>query len=126
MNRRQFIRLTSVATLAISSGACATGSEYNAHSLAQPELLTTLGAGPVRAIGSRYREVTPSERDVDALRAAIVGSRPLRARFVPGSGPAVGTLVHDDFEHGRTVILDGWILSVTEARQCALFSLLGA
>jgi hypothetical protein len=35
-------------------------------------------------------------------------------------------LVRGDFAHGRTVIVDGWILSVTEARQCALFSLLAA
>ena len=32
-------------------------------------------------------------------------------------------LVHDDFDDGRTVVVDGWILSATEARQCALYSL---
>ena len=31
--------------------------------------------------------------------------------------------VHSDFEGGNTVIVSGWVLSVTEARQCALFSL---
>jgi hypothetical protein len=32
--------------------------------------------------------------------------------------------VQADFDQGRTVMLRGWILSQTEARQCALFSLL--
>jgi hypothetical protein len=33
-------------------------------------------------------------------------------------------LIQRDFAEGRTVLLDGWVLSVTEARQCALYSLL--
>ena len=28
-----------------------------------------------------------------------------------------------DFEAGRTVLVSGWVLSQTEARQCALYSL---
>jgi hypothetical protein len=31
--------------------------------------------------------------------------------------------IRDDFTAGRTVVVDGWVLSVTEARQAALFSL---
>lgn len=31
--------------------------------------------------------------------------------------------VQADFENGETVVVRGWILSRTEARQCALFSL---
>jgi len=30
--------------------------------------------------------------------------------------------IKNDFETGNTVIVDGWILSRTEARQCALLS----
>jgi len=38
----------------------------------------------------------------------------------------VNEQVQLDFARGRTVMLNGWVLSVTEARQCALFSLLPA
>jgi hypothetical protein len=31
--------------------------------------------------------------------------------------------IKNDFITGNMVMVDGWILSVTEARQCALFSL---
>jgi hypothetical protein len=34
--------------------------------------------------------------------------------------------VRDDFASGRTVVVDGWVLSAIEARQCALFSLASA
>jgi hypothetical protein len=60
-----------------------------------------------------------------ALRDAILASRPLRSRL-GGSGSSLDGLVRYDFAHGRTVVVDGWVLSVTEARQCALFSLLSA
>jgi hypothetical protein len=30
--------------------------------------------------------------------------------------------VRADFAEGHTVIVDGWLLSTTEARQCALYS----
>src|SRR5438094_10293475 len=33
-------------------------------------------------------------------------------------------LVEQDFAIGRTMVLQGWVVSVTEARQSALFSLL--
>jgi hypothetical protein len=32
-------------------------------------------------------------------------------------------MIRDDFAAGRTVLVDGWVLSVTEARQAALYSL---
>jgi hypothetical protein len=50
----------------------------------------------------------------------------MRARLLPASSPPISSVIHDDFEKGRTVVLNGWILSLTEARQCALFSLVTA
>ena len=32
-------------------------------------------------------------------------------------------LVSADFRENRTIMIDGWMLSITEARQCALYSL---
>jgi hypothetical protein len=34
--------------------------------------------------------------------------------------------VEQDFKTGKTVTAGGWVLSVTEARQCALYSILNA
>ena len=114
MDRRQFLRITAAGAVTGLSvrviGVGARGADDRTlRALAYPELLAVLGAERVRAIGVGYREATPAECDADALRAAI--------------DPAA--LVARDFADERTVLVDGWVLSVTEARQCALFSLLG-
>lgn len=114
MDRRQFLRVTAVgAATGLSVPVIGVGArgadDRTLRALAYPDLLGVLGAERVHAIGVRYREATPAERDADALRAAI--------------DPAA--LVARDFADSRTVLVDGWVLSITEARQCALFSLLG-
>lgn len=122
MHRRQFIETAVVGALALGlPGASSLAAPVpDLHALARPGLLTMLGEAPVRAIGRRYREGFPEASDAAALRTAIL---------VHGeSGPAhpgwLQQQIHDDFAAGRTVLLDGWMLSITEARQCALFSLL--
>jgi large subunit ribosomal protein L4 len=58
-----------------------------------------------------------------ALRAALSDtSRPK----IPGFHASVDDKIRDDFAAGRTVLIDGWVLSLTEARQSALFSLTNA
>jgi hypothetical protein len=125
LDRRRFLGVAATLAAATASTACGTSITASAE-LARPELLGALGASRVRALGARYREMTPAERDADSLRSAIVRSMPWSARM-PWSGAAsTADLVHQDFEAGRTVTVLGWILSATEARQCALFSLLPA
>ena len=80
-----------------------------------------LGPERVRQLGAHYRAARPSEGSADALRTAISNGHRIR---IPLLG--IGSLddqVRDDFAAGRTVRVDGWVLSVTEARQAALFSL---
>lgn len=72
-----------------------------------------LGADRVREIGTRYRAATPRENSTDSLRAALARS----------PGGSIDEQIHNDFEAGRTVLVDGWLLSITEARRAALFSL---
>jgi hypothetical protein len=67
-----------------------------------------------------------AERDARSLEGAIRRSLPWSARLSGSIVSHTSSLVHDDFDAGRTVVLLGWILSATEARQCALFSLLPA
>ena len=126
MHRRQFLRVAAAVPVAgVLASACAPGAGYDDASLARPELLAAMGPALVRSLGARYRELTPAEHDAGALRDAILGARPLTARLFGARRP-VADLVRDDFAHGRTVVVDGWILARTEARQCALFSLLPA
>ena len=64
--------------------------------------------------------MVPQEGSAAALRAAISDGARGEAR------PSVAQQVRNDFAAGRIVLVDGWVLSATEARQCALFSLAAA
>ena len=126
MDRRSFLRIAAAVPLTGALAvACAPGAGFDTAALAHPELLDALGAAQVRSIGARYRDAVPKERDADALRGAILDARPLPARIF-GANISVADLVRDDFAAGRTVVVDGWVLAATEARQCALYSLLPA
>ena len=80
-----------------------------------------LGTDRVRAIGKRYVASTPNENTADALRSAISKSR--SQSRVPLMPRSIDDQVREDFIDGHTVLVDGWVLSVTEARQAALFAL---
>jgi hypothetical protein len=98
-------------------------TSFDERELARPELLGAVGGSVVRAIGEKYRAMTRGAEDVESLRAAIARSRPWDVQYL-GHRLTLGEQARADFEEGRTVVVNGWILSVTEARQCAIFSLL--
>jgi hypothetical protein len=123
IDRRRFLQLIGGVAAATLSTACHAGSDIDARTLARPELLDALGPKRVRALGRRYREMIPAEGDAASLREAIEAALPWRARLSHDATSRVADLVHDDFDAGRTVVVSGWILSATEARQCALFSI---
>ena len=115
MDRRRFVQVTAGGILAaVTNGACSN----NREDVTRPAVLEMLGAERTREIGMQYRKTVPDEEVVGALRAAILGSQ-RRWHW----GKSLEALVHDDFVEGRVVMVSGWILSVTEARQCALYSL---
>jgi hypothetical protein len=125
MNRRQFLRITASGALVhLASTACGPDADTASDAVAQPELLALLGPEQVREIGRRYREIVPAERDAESLRARILAARPPASRLERAPRTPIAELVRGDFADGRTVVVRGWVLSVTEARQCALFSLL--
>jgi hypothetical protein len=75
-----------------------------------------------RTVGLEYLRTRPGEADVRLLLEAIC--RGDRERFRCADAMHVRRLIGEqqcsDFAHGRTVQVDGWILSETEARLCAL------
>lgn len=102
---------------AVVVGGCV---DRDARAFGQPDLIAALGPDAVRNLGRRYRASVPRESDAARLETAIRASRPWTARI--GLTHPIADQVRDDFDAGRTVVVDGWLLSVTEARQCALYS----
>ena len=87
--------------------------------LSAPLLREVLGATQIQTIGARYRHLYPDEDNARRLEELILGA----IRRSPDTEAALAIAISRDFGSGRTVIVNGWVLSVTEARQCALYSL---
>lgn len=122
LDRRRFLQLTAAGTVAsLTNSACARDAGEDAQALAQPALLEMLGADRAREIGTQYRAAVPRENTAAALRAAISSSQHQRFPWI-GRG-SIEEQIRDDFAAGRIVVVSGWVLSETEARQCALYSL---
>jgi hypothetical protein len=130
MNRRDFLFYAAAGSAALSlPAATLTGaSSRRLTPLARPRTIQTIGRAPlVYRLGRTYRARWPDENDPNVLASAIRGEDPASASSpVAGSDldAQIDRRIQQDFEAGRTVQLEGWILSVTEVRQCALYSIL--
>jgi hypothetical protein len=149
MKRRDFIGMAAVGAAGVVAPGATANETSLARVLAQPRLLDVFHDKRfVRAIGRSYLEQLPAENDAAFLVREIAGQA-LDSEFArTGSREAFATdtprhshpgaagdtavrlrakieeQVRRDFDEGRTVLVDGWILARTEARQCALCALL--
>ena len=126
MNRREFIGIAAVAgTTGGLLPVLGDGRSLDSRNvLAMPHVLDVLrDERLIRELGAQYCAMFPTEQTPVALERAIVSD--LEAT----EGP-LEKRIHDrvrrDFATGRTLAVNGWILSLTEARQCALHALTAA
>jgi len=85
------------------------------------ELTSIIDSVTIDSLGINYLWHAPDEKSERKLVSRIMGElnmedNKLRDRLTEK--------IKQDFKTGNTVIIDGWLLSVTEARQCALTSIL--
>ena len=120
LDRRQFL---TVAASSVAIGITTAtrvrhhhDSDSEPDALAHPELLAALGPDAVREIGEAYRRLVPAESNRTSLETALRAE--LRAARSSNEDP-----IRADFAAGRVIVVRNWMLSHTEARQCALFSL---
>ncbi len=123
MKRRQFILWSG---LGISAIAIPTWyfkfytTEYD-RLLTEPELLSHIwDATYIGEIGEAYRKQFPNENDELKLAKLISDYASSQKSTL-----TIGILrqkITEDYHQNNTVMIDGWVLSKTEARQCALFS----
>jgi hypothetical protein len=121
LDRRRFLQVSALGILAaVADTGCGVFGD-RAAALDKPELLTMLGPERLRQMGAHYRASTPGENTDAALRAALSGAN--GQSKVALTTEALDKQIRNDFAADRTVVVDGWVLSLTEARQAALFSL---
>jgi hypothetical protein len=109
MKRSTFIFLTlaGTASLAVPSIGC----QHEPSPLSHPDFLSHVcDAATIAKLGEAYRTQTPDE----AQKHTLIGL--LQTGIAPQH-------IQAEYAAGNTVILKGWVISRTEARQCALYSL---
>lgn len=136
MKRRKFIVLAGVGVAAIVATVAMRRRHHNslAGPLGQPDLLGHVcDESTVREIGEAYCARNPDERNEDKLVSLLIATS--EGDGQPAKSPAKSATdsthvlrqldgaIRDDFAAGRVVTVKGWVLSLTEARQCALYSL---
>ena len=124
--RREFLWQ---ALSACAAGALVPAQPVWAAQSGQIDRAATMGAGyfgnqgdAVRAVGEAYLRQLGRETTRESIVAAARGALDAidRSRDQPGAIRALVRAVRDDFERGRSIQLEGWILSRTEAEICAL------
>jgi len=120
MNRRRFL-FSATGVLAVNQPLLASlhTTAIDPATLAGPELLSFLGDREyITALGQSYLKKLPHE----ACIATLVDCINLRTHT--DTYERLPQQIAHEFATGDIVLLNGWMLSKTEARQTALFSLL--
>lgn len=123
MNRRNFVLLGAcgIAAISIPTSCSYFGDVEYDPLLAHPQSLSLIWENEsIKAIGNKYRTQVPEEKNVrslvNLLMEDISGNKPLLTESLEQK-------IKTDFKTKKTVMVNGWVLSVSEARQCALYSL---
>jgi hypothetical protein len=110
VQRRNFIFYTVMGAITMTTG-CGHRTDPRTTALETPDFLSHICDAPtLRQLGAAYRTQTPAEASQETLIRLLQ----------PG---VTAQKIEADYANGDIITLKGWVLSRTEARQCALFSL---
>jgi hypothetical protein len=130
-SRRVFLRLLFAVGLSadLSAAAATTGIDGNTQDRLTRRLSRLFtDKDSARAVGARYLARFPQEANVRLLTALICGSTERMWQLADLDTPilrqALARQNIEDFSSGRTVVVDGWTLSETEARLCAIVAII--
>jgi hypothetical protein len=122
MKRRNFILMATTAAAAVAIPSIYykySTATYNKLMVIPQQLAYLVSTEFVVALGVLYTiqfDDENSERElVDLLLENITSSNEITSE--------IDKKITTDYQTNKTVTLEGWVLSQTEARQCALFSL---
>ena len=120
MNRRPFIRNLILGALVVSAGGLYWGARNNnRNSLIRPAVLGRIcDRETLIDIGLQYMDKS-GETDALRLEEMIIAELPpIRLN----QEAQLQKKIAAEYRSGETVVLNGWMMSVTEARQCALLA----
>jgi flagellar basal body-associated protein FliL len=130
MKRRNFITLTTLATasVGISFLHCNSADKVYLKKIAIPLPLSQfIDETEIKSIGKMYADKHPDEYSIEhleqQLQANKQGKKISTSANINEIYDAIRENMTNDFDSGNYVVMNGWVISITEARQCALYSL---
>lgn len=130
MQRRQFLQLSAMGgTVILFTGmSCNQQHPVSYDMLSKPEALAQIcDLKTLKEIGMAYHTQAATQMDADQLAALLLTDSAGKPVSPASDNSIIQTLIskniEHDFERGNTVVVKDWILSVTEARQCAFLFL---
>lgn len=124
MERRLFVKLSAFTAMALTLPLVESCSGSKEMAVAQPLLFSHLvDVKTINEAGLAYRKTHTAEDTQEKLSQLLLGDKDAGL----GKGEIQAMLdkqVTADFKQGNILVVKGWVMSVTEARQCALYSLL--
>lgn len=130
MKRRNFILISSAVVLAVASVPAyryyKKKSRFYNPLITPDDLSRFCDEGTIREIGLSYRNMVPAENEKKKLTDILLTGDDGKI-----TGTSDNVAVYDlidkkikkDFKEYQLQVIKGWVISTTEARQCALFSL---
>jgi len=127
MKRKEFLQRSAFAAAAITLPLLhSCKSPVSDDEMVDPQFLSRLfDEQTIRKTGAAYLQKMPGEKDHNKLVGLLAGNSSIaRSSDENEIHQYLEEKIKRDFDEGKTVMLNGWVLSVTEARQCALYSLI--
>jgi hypothetical protein len=98
-----------------------------ANALAQPRFLSQLcDSSTIRSLGLAYLKLRPNETKEEVLLNDLLAENFQRDHLensdMVNAESEIEKRIKSDFATDNIVVVQGWVLSITEARQCAFFS----
>ncbi len=124
MKRKKFILLSGIGLSTIAIPTIFFQAQKSTHVLAleEPAFLSAIwDEKTMIEAGEAFRAAFPEEDDEVKLTQSLVA---IAGKADDYSPIELDAQIQNDYATDQTVQLNGWILSKTEARQCALYSIL--
>jgi hypothetical protein len=125
MDRRTFLQISAVSAVSITLPMVYCKPKPN-DLLEFPGTLSSIcDEKTIRELGQAYLRKFPGENKSSLLQDLLMEGH--ENKNGTDDSEAIAAMldkkIHEDFKTSKTVIIKGWVLSITEARQCALYSL---
>jgi hypothetical protein len=132
MKRRSFILVSAISLFGLGAFSLfqRVRNSVKDRVLAQPKFLSMLcDRDTIHMLGRAYLKLKPDETRGEVLISDLLAERHpifLQRTDMSMVESQIEKRIKQDFDADKIVVVQGWVLSITEARQCAFFSILNS